>query len=84
MQNARTLGLFLLVFLGPLLLLRVACVSNREICENARGRYGEIASMHTCLMPHGEACPITYRWNEAGGGCTSRRALPGVWRWETW
>jgi len=83
-QSLRTLGLFLLVFLGPLLLLRGACVSHREICEGHGGRYGEVGTVHVCALPNGQACPPTYHYSEHGEGCTSRRSLPGVWRWDSW
>ncbi len=86
-RSLRTLGLFLLVFAGPLLGLRGACVSYREICEGAGGHYGQIADVtHVCRMSEDRrACPRPYRFSESGAGCTARATLvPGVWRWTTW
>jgi hypothetical protein len=84
-QSMRTLGLFLLVFLGPLIALRVACVTPREACEHGGGRYGQTPNVNVCTMPSGQSCPPTYRWSEHGEGCVSRvSALPGMWRWTTW
>lgn len=84
-RNLRTLGLFFLVLVGPLLLLRGACVSYREICEGAGGSYGEVGDVRVCNMPtEGTACPPPYRYTQRGGGCSRRGSLPGVWRWLTW
>lgn len=84
-RSMRTLGIFLLVFVGPLLAVRGACVSYREVCEGADGHYGQIAVMHVCHVPSGHACPRPYAWSEAGNGCTARATwFPGVWRWSTW
>jgi len=83
-RNLRTLGLFFLVFLGPLLVLRVACVSHREVCEHAGGIYGEHGNVRVCNMPNSEGCPDPYRYARARDGCVVTTRLPGVWRWDSW
>lgn len=84
-RSRRTLGLFLLVFVGPLLALRGACVSYGEVCGRVGGHYGEVAGVtRVCRMPEGRACPRPFRWSERGGGCTARGVLPVIWRWSAW
>ena len=83
--NLRTLGVFLLVFGGPLLALRVACVSYRELCEGQGGHYGEVGELRVCNFPEPQhACPKPYRYSRTGDGCNARGTLDGVWRWQTW
>lgn len=87
-RSLRTLGLFLVILFGPLLLLRVTCVSRREICEGAGGQYAQTptrtGSMHVCALPDNRGCPPTYQYSRRGEGCTALGELPGVLRTDTW
>lgn len=84
-RSRRTLGLFLLVFVGPLLVLRVGCVSYGEVCERGGGQYGEVGDLHVCSVARAsQACPRPYRWSEDASGCVVRGSLPVLPRWATW
>lgn len=82
-RNLRSLGLFFLVFLGPLLLLRGACVTPREVCEHASGHYGTNGEVHVCSFESAQACPAPYHYARRHEGCVLTTQLPGVARWET-
>jgi len=83
--NLRTLGIFFLVLLGPLLALRVACVSYRELCEGSGGHYGVVGELRVCRFTDREhGCPEPYQYSRTRDGCTASGMLDGVWRWQTW